>query len=119
MRKSKADAEILDWRSTGRRRARRMLFEARIDFSCVGCNATTKVPPKDAPSWFNDIWPEENRTASQLQADHTTKDVTMNDIDDLCWRCPSCHKIADMATSKGIGQEADPHGIEGAYGGFI
>jgi len=117
MRKNKSDVDILDWRSTGRRRARRTLFESRIDFVCIDCQHTVSIPPKDAPKWFDEIWPESNRDCSQLQADHTTKDYTINDVDDLCWRCPSCHKIADQATAKRVAQEDDPHGLGSAYGG--
>ena len=119
MRKAKPDHEVIDWRSTGRRRARRMLFESMIDFKCVGCGLTTMDRPKEIPPWFDDIWPEEGRTLTQLQADHTSKDLTMNDVDDLCWRCPSCHKKADMVTEKGVAQEADPLGYGSAYGGLI
>jgi len=93
-----------------------MLFESRIDYACVDCSVTVSEPPKDAPRWFDEIWPEEKRTASQLQADHMTKDYAMNDVDDLCWRCPSCHKLADIATEKGVAQVEDPHGIGSAYG---
>lgn len=115
MRKNKPDDQIEDWRSTGRRRARRVLFESMIEFKCCDCGVTTATRPKEAPPWFDDLWPEENRTASQLQADHVSKDVTLNDVDDLCWRCPSCHKLADIATEKGVSQVDDPHGYGDAY----
>jgi hypothetical protein len=120
MRKSKSDALIEDWRSTGRRRARGTLYQARVDFVCVGCGVTAKTKPKDAPKWFNDIWPEERREATQLQADHITKDLTSNNVDDLCWRCPSCHKLADIATEKGVAQVSeDATGYGAAYGGIL
>ena len=53
--------KILDWRSTGRRKARRVLYQAFVEYKCADCGKTTKEPPKDAPSHFNEIWPEEQR----------------------------------------------------------
>lgn len=106
----KDESKIKDWRSTGRRKARKVLFESYRPFVCVGyilngtqyhCGKTTIEPPKDAPSWFDEIWPEENRVLSQLQADHESKDVTSNDEEFLNWRCPSCHKKQDQQTEKG------------------
>jgi len=124
MRKSRNDGQVQDWRSTGRRRARGILFDSRVDYACVGfndptthllvpCERTSMAPPKDAPRWFQDIWPEQNRCiSSQLQADHLDKDVTHNTIENLVWRCPSCHKIQDQQTEKGMAQEANPHGYD-------
>jgi hypothetical protein len=111
-----SDDKIIDWRSTGRRKARRTLFVARVEFSCVGytdskgeyhpCGKTTREPPKDAPKWFEEIWPEENRVlnSQSLQADHESKDLTNNAIEDLNWRCSSCHKLQDSQTSVGQSQ---------------
>ncbi len=97
-----SNKDMKDIRSTGRRRARKALFEAYVPFQCVDCGVTSEEPPKDAPSWFEEIWPEENRTLkSSLQADHETKDLTINDEQFLNWRCPSCHKKQDSATDKG------------------
>jgi hypothetical protein len=98
------DEMIIDWRSTGRRKARRALFNARVDFCCVDCGRTTKVPPKDAPVFFDEIWPYESRVLNgqSLQADHESKDVTDNDVSDLNWRCASCHKKRDIQTGKGV-----------------
>ena len=103
--------KVKDIRSTGRRRARRSLFRSRRDFICEGyedendilhsCGKTVKEPPKDAPSFFEDIWPEENRVLSQLQADHMDKDLENNSEQNLAWRCPSCHKLSDQQTAKG------------------
>lgn len=98
----KNEDNIQDWRSTGRRKARSELFKSYTDYSCIDCQVTTIEPPKDAPVWFDEIWPEENRTLqSQLQADHETKDVTQNSVEFLNWRCPSCHKLQDNKTEKG------------------
>lgn len=107
---------VQDWRSTGRKRGRRTLFEERRSFSCVGhhgihCGKTTSSPPPDAPSWFEEIWPEENRVLSQLQVDHENKDYTDNDPSNLEWRCASCHKLADSETEKGVSRVSDRSGM--------
>ena len=111
-----SDDKIIDWRSTGRRKARRALFRAGIEFKCVGytnesgvhmpCGKTTTEPPKDAPRNFDELWPSEKRVLSPqaLQADHETKDLTVNDIEDLNWRCSSCHKLQDQQTEVGVTQ---------------
>lgn len=99
----KDESKIIDWRSTGRRKARKELFINYIEFKCVDCGKTSIKPPMDAPAWFEEIWPEENRVLSySLQADHETKDVTNNDINSLAWRCVGCHKIHDSATGKNV-----------------
>jgi len=59
------------------------------------------MPPKDAPRHFAEIWPEEMREVSQLQVDHEDKDYTNNELTNLNWRCPSCHKLHDLMTEKG------------------
>ncbi len=102
-----ADSKIIDWRSTGRRKARRVLFNAKIEFKCSVCEKTTTVPPKDAPAWFDEIWPDEKRVLNPqaLQADHETKDLTNNNIEDVSWKCSPCHKLADMKTEKGVSQK--------------
>jgi hypothetical protein len=108
----KNEDRVRDWRSTGRRKARRALYASYRDYACEGytnkqgrkieCRKTTIEPPKDAPAWFEEIWPEENRVlTSQLQADHLTKDLTINTDEFLEWACPSCHKLKDQQTAKG------------------
>ena len=113
---TKDENRIKDWRSTGRRKGRRALYAARIPYSCVGyksragidhpCGKTTIEPPKDAPSWFDEIWPLEKRVlSSQLEADHKSKDYTNNELENVDWRCSSCHKKKDRQTEKGVAQE--------------
>lgn len=98
-----------DWRSTGRRRARRTLYRARRPYSCESCGLTVTIPPKDAPTYFDEIWPEEDRVLnSQLQANHKTKELTDNSEESIEWLCPSCHKIKDSQTEKGISTEEVP-----------
>jgi aconitase A len=99
---TKNDDAIIDWRSTGRRKARRALFESFTPFACAVCGKTSIEPPKDAPSWFEEIWPEENRVlAYSLQADHLTKNLQNNSAEDLEWKCSPCHKASDSLTEKG------------------
>jgi hypothetical protein len=105
---------ILDWRSTGRKRGRRALYEIRRQFVCVGvealdisCSKTTKRKPTDAPDWFEELWPKKNRVLTQLQVDHLNKDFTDNDPSNLVWRCPSCHRLADNMTGVGESQIDD------------
>ena len=112
--------QVKDWRSTGRKRGRRILYETRRPFACVGwtneygvempCGKTTIDPPPDAPSWFEEIWPEEDRVLSQLQVDHENKDYTDNDPANLDWRCASCHRNADNLTEKGVSRVQDSSG---------
>lgn len=110
----KDEDKILDWRSTGRRKARGNLFKAFVPFKCVGhrlpdgsrtiCNKTTREPPKDAPNWFDEIWPTELRVLDSLEADHESKDFTNNEVEAVNWKCKSCHRLDDNATDKGVAQ---------------
>ena len=108
----KDESGIVDWRSTGRRKARKALFQSYAEFKCVDCGATNIEPPKDAPHWFDEIWPNEKRTlrnnensAFGLQADHLSKDYQNNEVEFLEWRCPKHHKQADVKTKKGEAQK--------------
>jgi len=112
---TKDENKILDWRSTGRRKARRALYNAYIPYKCVGyllpdgsrfnCGKTTIEPPKDAPHHFDEIWPEKNRVLTvQLEADHETKDFKNNELDYVNWKCKSCHRFDDNRTEKGVPQ---------------
>ena len=98
----KDESGIKDWRSTGRLKARKELFANYVPFACIDCGRTSKFPPKDAPKWFEELWPEENRVLDySLQADHETKDLQNNDVNELAWRCAPCHKEHDNKTAKG------------------
>lgn len=105
--------QVQDWRSTGRKRGRRILYETRREFKCIGvpelgveCGKTVVEPPPDAPSWFEDIWPEEMRVlTSTLQVDHLSKDYTDNDPANLEWACASCHRLSDNLTEPGVSKE--------------
>lgn len=95
---------IKDWRSTGRRRARRVLFASNREFKCEQCKRTTTEPPKDAPDNFDELWPLELRvlTPQSIQAQHKTKDVRDNDEEFLSWMCSRCHKLEDLSTNIGV-----------------
>jgi hypothetical protein len=100
----KDESKIIDWRSTGRRIARRTLYrEAGPDsYKCVDCGVSTKEPPKDAPKNFHELWPAERRELDYpLQADHESKDYQNNSIEFINWRCQPCHKKHDKITDKG------------------
>lgn len=98
---------IKDWRSTGRRKARRALYHAYVPYACVDCGVTSNEAPKDAPSWFDEIWPEERRELDYpLQADHESKDYENNEVEYLNWRCNPCHKKADRQSAKGEPQKS-------------
>lgn len=111
---TKDQTRIRDWRSTGRRIARRTLYQAKVPYACVGftknkvnypCGKTVKEPPKDAPKWFDEIWPESGRVLDhQLEADHESKDYSNNNLDHINWRCKSCHRFQDQQTDKGVAQ---------------
>ena len=108
----KDESKIIDWRSTGRRIGRRALYAAHVDYECDTCKRTTIEPPKDAPKWFEDIWPVERRELeSQLQVQHMEKDPSINDLAFIKWLCPSCHKNEDLTTEKGVAVESLDFGL--------
>jgi len=103
------ESKIKDWRSTGRRKARRALFDARVPYACADCGVTSKEPPKELTDkqklFFDEIWPEENRILDYpLQADHESKDYQNNELEYINWRCSPCHRKADSKTGKGEAQ---------------
>ena len=104
---TKDESKIKDWRSTGRRKARRVLYNAYVPYKCVHCGKTTIEPPKDAPKHFDDIWPTEARVLiDQLQADHESKDYQNNELDYINWKCRKCHRADDRKTEKGVAQRS-------------
>lgn len=100
---TKDEDRILDWRSTGRRKARRELYNNYVSYKCNYCGVTSKDPPKDAPGHFDEIWPRERRLLDYpLQANHKTKDFTINELPFIEWACQPCHKKADKQTAVGV-----------------
>lgn len=98
------ESKIKDWRSTGRRKGRRVLYKARVEYCCAfpGCGVTTIEPPSDAPVFFDEIWPTHLRVLTYpLQVNHITKDLTQNEESVLEWLCAPHHKLRDSQTGVG------------------
>lgn len=107
------DKEPKDLRSTGRKRARKVLFETERPYCCRICGVTTINPPPDAPANFEEFWPEARReleSTYSLQAQHINKQLMDVDPVNLEWLCASCHKLEDSQTSKGVSLIEDEHG---------
>jgi HNH endonuclease. len=107
--------EPVDPRSTQRKRARKTLFESGCPYICGephnqhGCGKSPPTLPKDAPVDL-ELAVEEFRTVSGLQANHRSKNIMDNDIANLEWLCPSCHKNIDKQTEKGVSVVKDTTG---------
>lgn len=109
--------EPKDPRSTGRKRGRAALEAQGRPYWCrsvmdedldqwpdgfktekikgltAGCGRSPKDP--EAPGGY---YP----AMSELQVNHINKDVLDNDPVNLDWVCPSCHKVIDSQTEKGV-----------------
>jgi hypothetical protein len=57
-----------------------------------------------------ELAPVGERTISKLEANHKNKNIMDNDPQNLEWLCPSCHKIEDSKTSKGVSKFQDEFG---------
>lgn len=103
-----------DPRSTQRRRARSALFKARVPYWCNDCGHGPKILPKDFPVGKIELPPRSLRDKNQLQANHINKDIMDCDLVNLEWLCPSCHRIKDNMTGKGVSIKTDEwgYGIE-------
>lgn len=112
--------EPVDPRSTRRKQARKVLFKSGCAYICGephlehGCGKSPSHLPKDAPQDL-ELAPKEMRTVSGLQANHRSKNIDDNDIANLEWLCPSCHKIVDSQTEKGVSAVADTTGYLDGY----
>lgn len=102
-----------DPRSTQRKRARKVLFRLGIPYVCNDCEKSPKMLPRDAPRNL-ELAPVYLRTITGLQANHINKDIMDNDPVNLEWLCPSCHRIKDNQTAKGVSIKDDEwgYGIE-------
>lgn len=99
-----------DLRSTGRRRARKALFDSGITFECAHCGAVPQVMPKDFPRKNPPPLGRSSKTCTRLEAQHKNKDMSDNDVGNLEFLCPSCHKNADKVTAKGVSTVQDQFG---------
>lgn len=99
----------LDPRSTQRKRARKILFRSGIDYVCVDCKCSPERLPPDAPRHLR-LALVGKRTVSGLQANHINKVILDNDLVNLEWLCPSCHKKKDKQTKVGESLYEDEHG---------
>jgi hypothetical protein len=100
-----------DPRSTMRRRGRNVLFRLKVPYICNDCGRSPKILPADAPKDLELAAPY-LRTVNQLQVNHINKDIWDNDPYNLEWLCPSCHKIKDKQTAKGVSIRDDDFGYD-------
>lgn len=109
----------IDARSTGRKRARAVLFRNRRPYYCDlrerGCGkGPTELPdssysPKDREQY--PLASVDNQVEGLiLDANHINKDILDNDPANLEWLCRSCHVKADRQTEKGVSVLDDEHG---------
>lgn len=119
-----SEAEPVDPRSTQRKRARKLMFAERVPYICgapsfrsdgnfCGRSPIREKLPPDCPQDI-DLAPEWKQFASvTLQCNHINKNIMDNDAVNREWLCPSCHKLEDSKTEKGVSQiKDDPYGYE-------
>lgn len=104
-----ANKEPLDPRSTGRKRARRVLlklveqgereFQCECEGDCGTHSGLCGWTPKGELSRSNN-----------LDADHRNKNWLDNDPSNLTWLCRKCHRALDRSTSKGESRIEDEYG---------
>ena len=82
-----------DPRSTGRKRGRAVLERIGRPYWCDTCGRSPTVDNAPGGKWPG---------MSQLQVQHSNKNVLDNDPANLKWLCASCHKIEDSTTEKGV-----------------
>lgn len=98
-----ANKDPKDARSTGRKRARRILLElvkeGELEYICNNCGHEPKIP-----------WYVKSRSGDILDADHINKNILDNDPSNLQWLCRPCHKKEDLTTEKGESRKGDEFG---------
>lgn len=116
-----SEHEPVDPRSTQRKRARKKLFAEMVPYICGSphfrsdstfCrrSPTRSGLPKDAPKEL-ELAPREMQDKDlTLQANHISKDIMDNDLINLEWLCPSCHKKEDLKTQTGTITALDDYG---------
>lgn len=89
-----------DLRSTGRKRARKVLLASDRPFCCEECG------------WEPDPTKPLDRS-NNLDANHKNKVLTDCDPANLEWLCRSCHKKKDSRTEKGVMHEEEQDKLYG------
>jgi len=112
LRISVANREPKDARSTGRKRARRVLLklveQGEREFHCE-CTEESHTWHSSPCGWI----PDESRPLGRdnnLDADHRNKDWLDNDPSNLTWLCRKCHRALDRSTQKGESRIDDEYG---------
>lgn len=102
--------ELRDPRSTGRKRARAVLwklFEEGIKpFRCNSCGSTPEGCSDDG--WTVDS--SRLNRSNNLDANHINKNWLDNDPANLEWLCRVCHREKDRRTEKGVSALGDEYG---------
>ena len=94
----KDDERIIDKRSTGRKRGRKVLSDLTLsgerDWACTDCGF---IPSKTLEETLN--FPD-RRTG--LDCNHINKNIMDCDPANLEWLCRPCHYAKDRSTTKGV-----------------
>lgn len=105
---TKDDERIKDWRSTGRKRARRILLAlveaGEREYVCEECRHVPSIP-----------YTETSRSGDFLDANHKNKDWKDNDPANLEFLCRDCHYKKDRSTAKGVSVVEDTMGYGDYY----
>lgn len=103
----KSNDDVKDPRSTGRKRARKVLFETGRPFLCEHCGYI----PDGVNEQGEIVDPQALTRSNNLDANHKNKNILDNDPSNLEWVCRDCHYKLDRATEKGVsGVEDDQYG---------
>ena len=101
----KDDEDILDARSTGRKRLRKVLLNlvkaGELEYCCNNCGYVPSIP-----------WNVPSRSGDILDANHKNKNWLDCDPVNGEFLCRPCHYEKDRATEKGVAKEEynDPYG---------
>lgn len=103
--------EVKDPRSTGRKRARKVLEQTERPYACECIRVEH--------DWHGLPcgWKPETQSRSQtLDANHKNKNILDNDPVNLEWLCRRCHKAIDSMTEKGEMHDEEKDKL---YGGLL